>query len=749
MAIFSALAIFLGAFLLFLVQPILGKMILPWFGGTPAVWTTCMLFFQVLLLGGYAYAALLTQRFKPRGQAIVHALLLLAAACLLPITPSETWKPADGEMPTQRILVMLLACVGLPYFLLSATSPLVQTWFAHAHPGRSPYRLYALSNVGSLGALLLYPLAIEPMIGTVAQGRMWSIGFMLFAAVAIGMAWYLQRLTPAPLSNSATEAVATPSNDPASRQIPSRIHWLDRATWFVLPALASMMLLAVTNHLCQDVAVVPFLWIAPLSLYLLSLIICFDADRWYRPAWFASLAIAIILFVCWISYSAYRYRNSDSQPDWLTSVRYDIRLLLTIYLSLFFFCCMLCHGEVVRRRPGPRQLTSFYLSISAGGALGGFFVAIVCPQIFVTFAELKIGIALTFVLAMSVLLRQWGLFRKLYGDGHVRAISIEPAASSSMEQSQVDPTPARPPASAGRTRWLAYALGVLGLALIGVVLSAQTLVYEPSRSAGPKIQLRNFYGAVTVRDWYAESDPLWGRALYNGTILHGYQLLGQGQELTPTTYYTESSGVGLALRALREDGPIKVGAVGLGAGTVAAYGEPGDVYRFYEINPLIVDLAQTKFSFLSKTQAETQVVLGDARLSLEREPTQGYNALILDAFSGDSIPVHLLTREALVDYWRHLKADGVLVVHVSNRYVNLQPVVNRLAMEFGLHVASIYSGESEGLHISTSEWMVLAKDEQVLQHPALVIYQTDPSSDSGFSLWTDDYNNIVEILRTP
>lgn len=750
MAYFSAIAIFLGAFLLFLVQPILGKMILPWFGGTPAVWTTCMLFFQVLLLGGYAYAAVLTRTLRPRGQALVHAGLLIVTLSLLPITPSEFWKPTDGGQPAGRILLMLLACVGFPYFLLSATSPLVQTWFAHANPGRSPYRLYALSNVGSLGALLVYPLAIEPQIGTTQQGVYWSVGFAIFVLVAAAMAWQLRTMT----QPSAPPAQSN-SNVASSELV--KVSWWDRAIWLGLPALASMMLLAVTNHLCQDVAVVPFLWIAPLSLYLISLIICFDRDQWYKSYLFALLAIFVILFACDMAFMAYVYQNTSEQPRWVRLMKYDIRLLVSVYLSLFFFGCMLCHGEVVRRRPKPEKLTEFYLTNSAGGALGGVIVALICPLVFTTFAELKIGIVLTFSLAICVLLRDLQVFRRptestnrtgnhppkkrSKSKAHTRSAAAAPASATTSTP------PGKPPFALSTN--LRYLVAMLGLVLVGVVASAQALVYNASHSDGPKIQLRNFYGSLTVRDWYPDEEPLHGRALYHGTILHGYQFLTPGKELTPTTYYTESSGVGLTLRAIRKETPIKVGAVGLGIGTVAAYGQHGDIYRFYEINPQIISLAKSNFDFLNKCPAEIQVVPGDARLSLEREEPQGFDALILDAFSGDSIPVHLLTREAIADYWRQLKPSGALIVHISNRYVNLEPIVNRLALEFNLHVAHIRSEDAEGLHISSSEWMVLVKDEQLLNHPSLVNFKIDPNRDSRFSLWTDDYNNLIQVLRTP
>ncbi len=449
---------------------------------------------------------------------------------------------------------MLLACVGLPYFLLSATSPLVQTWFAHTNPGKSPYRLYALSNVGSLGALVLYPFAIEPSLGTGQQGWLWSAGFVVYVVVSAVMGWQLRTRAQGD-SESRTQAASTISDQRRP------VTWLDRAVWLGLPTLASMMLLAVTNHVCQDVAVVPFCGLHPWASTLVSLIICFDRDRWYKPMLFALGAIIIILFACDMAFMAYIYQNSTQQPRFVIIMKYDIRLLLTVYLSLFFFGCMLCHGEVVRRRPAPERLTEFYLTISAGGALGGILVAILCPLIFVTFAELKIGIVLTFALAVVVLLRQLGVFQA------VNRAATKKATASTKKRGKSLAGKLEPVSQASRemltpTRYLLCFTGVL---LVGVVISAQALVYDSSHTEGPKTQLRNFYGALTVRDWYPTDDPLHGRALYHGTILHGYQFLTPEKELKPTTYYTEGSGVGLTLQALRGEQPIKVGAVGLGS----------------------------------------------------------------------------------------------------------------------------------------------------------------------------------------
>ncbi len=745
MAFTSAISIFLGAFLLFLVQPILGKMILPWFGGTPAVWTTCMLFFQVLLLGGYSYAALLTRFFKPARQAAIHLMLLVAAISLLPITPTAAWKPPDGEYPVARILLMLCACVGMPYFLLSATSPLLQSWFAHAFPGRSPYRLYTLSNVGSLGALLIYPFVIEPAITTSQQGWLWSIAFGLFAIGCGVLTLQLWRIRSSVQDHDATTQVAIPTNaNSVASSIPAEMpSWRDRSIWLLLPALASMMLLAVTNHLCQDVAVVPFLWIVPLSLYLVSLIICFDRDQWYSRRWFSIGAIIAILIACDLSFVSYLAKSNSmatSSRLWVM-LRFDIRLIIGVYLSLFFLICMVCHGEVVRRRPVAKRLTEFYLTISAGGALGGFIVAVICPYWFTSFVELKVGLLLGFLVSMVVFLSDIG-FRVFHRNANTRD-----AINAGPKSEKQDRT--RPPVTEGRpisslSNFMRMIIGVLAFILLIVVAGAQWLSLDES---GTSLKVRNFYGTLTIREWFDEEGSMQGLALYHGAILHGYQLIDVQKELQPTTYYTEKSGVGLAMKASRRENPLKVGVVGLGVGTLAAYGQPGDHFLFYEINPLDIQLANMPFTFLSHSPATIDVVSGDARLSLEREAPQNFDILVLDAFSGDSIPVHLLTREAMELYLRHLKPDGIIAVHVSNRYVDLLPVVSQLGNAFQLHQANVTQNEFLNLEISVSDWMLLAPNAATLRHPELNQYVFAPKGVEAFPVWTDDYNNLFQILR--
>ena len=372
-----SLTIFWGAFLLFLVQPLIARFILPWFGGGPAVWTTCMLFFQLLLLGGYAYAHFSISRLTPRRQVITHLVLLALAVALLPITPGDAWKPTDGSHAAGHILLLLLGCLGLPYLVLSATGPLLQAWFSKANPGVSPYRLYALSNVGSLLALLIYPFYLEPQLSRQAQADGWSWGLAIYAGLT---AWCGLKVWKSSATDDETARTAE-VEAPASA-------WR-KLLWFALPACGVMLLLAITNKLCQDIAVVPFLWVLPLSLYLLSFIISFDSPRWYHRAFWLPLLAALLGMALWNLYQA------ESHPD--------ITPLATLYLGTLFVACMVCHGEVYRLRPGASRLTGFYLSLSAGGAAGGLFVALVAPFVFPDYFELHLALFLTAALVLLVL----------------------------------------------------------------------------------------------------------------------------------------------------------------------------------------------------------------------------------------------------------------------------------------------------------------------------------------------------------
>lgn len=696
----SASVIFLGAFLLFQVQPVTSKMILPWFGGGPAVWTACMLFFQVLLLAGYAYAHLLAQLPQWRLATVVHMTLVVGAIACLPIMPSEGWKPEDASHPTWRILILLAANIGLPYFVLSTTSPLVQVWFARRLPDRSPYRLYALSNVGSLGALLTYPFLVEPRWTTGQQDWMWSLGFLVFALLLAAVTWWGNRSGLAGLAKTASPAPYTEPIPPVMR----------RLLWLLLPALASVMLLAVTSHVCLDVAVIPFLWVVPLSLYLLSFIICFERPAWYRRRIYSALALLAIVFLAF-------YELEDLVAEWTESWGWgsepfawmdSLAAEATAYLVMLLLVCLVCHGEVARWKPPPNRLTDFYLMVATGGALGGILVGLVCPLVFDLYLELNIALVLSFMVAISV----------LWDDCWMTWLLNRP--------------------------WKRCVWFGLGFAILCIVVRAQMEVYDPKTIA----MERNFYGVLAVKEYNKDDPDSHILELVNGRILHGSQFQSLARRREPTTYYSYESGIGLTLSHYPiAEPPMHVAVVGLGTGTIAAYGGYGDHYCFYEINPAVEKLSRTYFTYIKDSRADVTVRLGDARLSLERLPPQHYDVIALDAFSSDAIPVHLLTREAFESYFRHLKPDGVIAVHISNRHLDLKPVVGEMARLFEVPAVLVESDDYGGAGDASADWVLMTRNREFL---ALDAIRSAAAPIAGtyrpVRLWTDDYSNLFEIL---
>jgi hypothetical protein len=691
---------FLSAYLLFLVQPLIGKYILPWFGGTPAVWTTCMLFFLTLLLGGYSYAHALASRLPLRRQAQLHLFLAAATLLLLPIVPSPAWKPMDGQSPILRILCLLLVSIGAPYFILSSTSPLLQSWFSRTRSGASPYRLYSLSNFGSLLAIIMYPFLVEPALSLTRQAAIWSWSYAAFVFMCVLLSLGVQRASERETRAQGGAGGAALHGEP--RPNPG-----SRILWLALTACSSLMLLATTNEICQDVAVVPLLWVLPLALYLLSFILCFQHERLYwRPLFVPGLAAAIA-WTCFILYGG---------------VFVNLRLQILSYSLTLFASCMVCHGELVRLKPGPRYLTSFYLMIAGGGALGGVLTTLAAPYLFKDLWEYHAGLLATAVLTLIV------LFRDSKGPLYLG----RPAAV-----------------------WAGLYLSVAALAFALTMQIRQSMENSVETA-------RNFFGVLRVLDSDKDNPALRHLTLMHGRIDHGFQYLDQEKRYWPTSYFGPDSGVGLAitLHPRRWAGDyqqrnLRIGVVGLGTGTLATYGAGRDYIRFYEINPEVVRLSDKYFTYRKDSSARIDVVLGDARVSMERErqrhEPQMFDVLAVDAFSGDAIPVHLLTRECFQIYSYHLKEDGILAVHISNRYFDLSPVVRNMATlnpKHELQALWIDDPGNEAQGTDATDWVLLTSNEQFLASPDIkkVIHPWDNPVPPP-QLWTDDYTNLFRLMR--
>ena len=676
-----AAAIFLSAFLLFQVQPIIARIILSWFGGTAAVWTTCMLFFQIGLLAGYFYSHSLIKRLAPRTQSILHIALLVLSLAALPILPGEAWKPQGTENPTVRILLLLAATVGLPYMLLSTTSPLLQAWYSRSEKGAMPYRLFALSNLGSMLALLSYPPLIEPNMPTRTQAYAWSGGYVLFVALCGWLAWKGREGVPV----AAVEAVEAEVEAPPS--------FARKLLWIALAACPSMLMLAITNHMSQDVAAIPFLWVLPLSLYLLSFILTFDARGWYQRN------IFLVLLAPGLGGMAYL--------QWSNATELKMQWTIAALAAGFFICCMVCHGELAARKPSPRYLTSFYLALSVGGAIGGLFVGVVAPYLFQNYFELPIALAFCGLLAYIVAIEEPGYTWR-------QAAVTLPA--------------------------FALLAGMVGLwVFLGRSVSDSVKGY--------RMVTRNFYGTLRIRQTGDGSGWEDYRTLLHGAINHGEQWMHPARRRELLTYYCADTGIGRAMRVRKEGVPQKVGVLGLGAGTMAAFGRKGDDITFYEINPVVPKIANSEFSFYPDCPATKRIIMGDGRLSLERQPPQNFDVLMMDAFSGDSIPVHLVTKEAFQLYFRHLNPTGYLVMHISNKYLDLEPVLARIADELGKTSMLVETEEDESGDCFGTTFVVMAHTPEAFQAQPFAGIAAHPKTRAGVGTWTDDYSNLFRILK--
>jgi len=674
-----ATTVFLSAFLLFQIQPIIAKMILPWFGGSSSVWSVCMVFFQAELLLGYAYVHWLHEKLSAQRQVIVHLGLLALSLLMLPVAADPSWKGDALTSPSWAVFVVLAVSVGAPYLMLSTTGPLMQAWYAHAFQttgaDAKPYRLYALSNLASMIALLSYPVVIEPFFAVGLQAQGWSAGYVLFvvAAIATGMVVYRKK------SNGVvqTQSAETPEARPSLREC---------LLWIGLAASASILLLTMTRQLTNDVAPVPFLWVLPLSIYLLSFILCFDAPRYYvRSAFLVALPLSFIAL-------GFVMNRSMSVPV----------MIVLIALTLFVFC-MVCHGELVRRKPSVRHLTLFYLMMSIGGALGGTFVGLIAPLIFTAYFEMPIGLFMCAALVCVVL---W---------------------------------------NGTATIWRV----VLLLALLGYGWRLADGAFESVN--GSRVVMRNFYSQLRIEDTpQAATGPQHGtlRKMVHGGIVHGEQYLDPKLRKTPTAYYCHRSGIGLAIDSLAQSSALKIGVVGLGAGTMATYSRAGDEMRMYEINEQVLELALSEFTYLSDSPAKIVSVLGDGRLMLEREPSQQFDLLAMDAFSGDSIPAHLLTLEAMKTYFGHLKPEGMLAVHITNHYLDLEPVVAAAAQHFGkVAIAFNLKLDPKDEFCRHSVWVLLMSPERAANLPEALKAGKVLKPSANFKAWTDSFSNLLGILK--
>jgi len=663
--------IFLGAFLLFLVEPMAAKQLLPVLGGSSAVWLTCLVFFQTTLLLGYLYAHWITRCQATTWRRHVYLVTLAAGVLLLIAQRIHPAEAAHGSgHPVTTIFTTLATTIGLPFLLLSATSPLLQVWFQRAKGGAIPFRLFALSNFGSLLALIAYPFVVEPNITLKLQRTLWSLGFILYAALCA----VLERQLPGPPTTFPTEEA------PPVPGASTKAKWL----WFLLPMAAAMQLSAVTSHLTVNIAAIPLLWMLPLAIYLLTFILAFEFPMMYRRG------IVVRLLVVMLASLGYAISKTD--------VSLPIGIAILFFLAECFLAGLFCHSEAYALRPErPTETTLFYLLIAAGGAAGTFFIGIASPMIFSANYDLAISFFVTAALAIAV----------TWSDGWPQ-----------------------------RLLWSTAAALLLFFAIMLRTAYAREAIVE----------VRNFYGTLRVKQM---TGPHGGteRMLLNGTIQHGTQLFAPGLTRTPTTYYADDSGIGLALHHCCDAHPRNIAVIGLGTGTIATYGTANDRIRFYEINPLVRPIAQNLFTYLRDSPAQISFADGDARTSLTREEPQNFNVIAVDAFSGDAIPLHLLTIEAITLYKKHLAPDGILAFHVSNQYLNLAPEIGLLASAADMQARLIESQPDDALGAYRATWILLSSSPTFFDQPEAEAAATIVPSDSRLRVWTDDYSSILPILQ--
>lgn len=716
-------AILAGSFLLFLVQPLVARMALPRVGGAPAVWNSAMLVYQALLLGGYAYAHWLG-RVPPRMQAGIHLAVLGIAALWLPIGLIATQLPGSAE-PALWVPWLFGASIGPLFFAVSAQAPLLQRWYSVASGGRDPYALYAASNIGSFGGLLAYPLLVEPALALKAQSWLWTTGYALVLLLVAACAARLPR------GGSGERHVRHTSPAPGWRRV---------LLWVALAFVPSGLMLATTTFLTTDIVAVPMLWVLPLGLYLLSFSVAFRESRWVPHAFALFAPVVLLLFGATLIAGSQQF----------------VYLNALIGLALLFVVAVALHSRMYQLRPAPDRLTGFYLAMSVGGALGGVFAGLVAPVVFDWTYEYPLLILAAGALVPETFLL--GATARLWRGG-ARARAVKTAAVALAVAIVVAVGLANPGdvLGEGHAQIAFVAVATLGLAAMGVrlpfviALAGGLFLFGGYRAIETSLsgdRTRSYFGVYTINDLPGQ------RRLAHGTTLHGVQLKDRRATM-PTTYYVPGSGVGRAmLAAPRLYGPAaRIGVVGLGTGTLACYAIPGQQWHFFEIDPEVVRLARDSgaFSFLRQCAPQAQIVIGDARLRIADMPDASLDLLALDAFSSDSVPMHLMTTEAFDTYGRVLAARGLLLVHISNRFLSLAPVVSAAAREGGWHAARmIYTPTTleERDEATSSDWIALSRDEALLDRlTAEDAGWTPLTPRPGFRAWTDDYASVIPVLN--
>jgi spermidine synthase len=672
MRILYGSAIFLGAFLLIAVEPMAAKQLLPALGGSSAVWITCLVFFQTALLLGYLYAHWLGRRSVRTAESLHTALLTLAGSLL--IVQAQPNLSHAASYPLAAIFWTLTQTIGLPFLLLSSTSPLLQLWLARQEQTGVPWKLFALSNAGSLLALIFYPMLVEPHLSLKMQRGWWASGFEVYAILSAIIAWRFQRSS----TRSAQPQNTLPANAPRSS-------FRTKLLWFLLPAGAAMQLCAVTSHLSQNIAAIPLLWVLPLGVYLLTFIVAFEAPGFYRR-WLMVRLLALGL-------AALAYMLSQTDATW------PIQFSIGFFLIELFFACLFCHAETYALRPAnPSESTLFYLLIAAGGAAGTIFIGIGCPLFFDANYDVALAFLATAALALVVTCQNGWAQQLLWSVGTALMLAL--------------------------------------VIMLHIVYARSTLVEE-----------RNFYGALRVRESHVPPQAETVRTLLHGTIEHGTQWFAPQFRRNPTTYYAIDSGVGIALGFCCDDRSRNIGVVGLGAGTLAAYGKPGDRMRFYEINPAIRPIAENLFTYLRESGAQISFAAGDARISLAREVPQNFDVLVIDAFSGDAVPIHLLTTQAMTVYRRQLAPGGVLAFHVSNQYLDLTPEIAALAAASGMEARVVDTPPQEARGEYRATWVLVTSNAAFLAQPQVAAFAREIRPKPGLHAWTDDYSSLLPILQ--